>query len=207
MDDFAFEPWVKYPPLTKKRLSVIGVLIRDTRDKTVLLHEPEEGDNAWSLGCRVYARTCAQFRKASTQFDWLSILQESKALRFTFAAGGVPLKFYRGDVGDAPGRCKVISDAEAAAQQLLFDLGELQDDDRLLRLVVEADSDGKTTTVTLAELDKSGRLTGKYVIPFDVEADALPALPPAVDPGPPPIMPLPQKDANQEEKRREGNVG
>jgi hypothetical protein len=205
MDDF--EPWVKYPALTKKRLSLVAATMRDVRDATVLLHDTDSGDNAWSLGCRVYARTCFTLRRSAGQFDWLSVLHENEALRFTFAVGGVPLKFYRGDIEGAPGHCKVMSDAEAAAKQLLLDLGEIRDDGRLLRLVVAAGSDGRTLNVTLTELDKTGRLTGKYVIPFDAESDTLPALPPAVDPGPPPIQPLRQADTGGQQKRREGNGG
>ena len=60
-----FEPWRKYPDLTRDRLSVIATMIRDVRHGCVLLHDPDEGDGPWSLGCRAYERICLAIRKAS----------------------------------------------------------------------------------------------------------------------------------------------
>ena len=54
-----FEPWQKYPDLTRDRLSVIATIIRDVRHRCVMLHEPDEGDGPWSLGCRAYEETRA----------------------------------------------------------------------------------------------------------------------------------------------------
>jgi hypothetical protein len=208
MDDF--EPWAKYPGLTKKRLSAVASFMRDARNGAIPLHDPNSGDSAWSLGCRIYARTCFALRKQSEINDWLSVLQESEALRFTFSIGRVPLKFYRGDVGDAPGHCKVISDAESAARQLLLDLGEIALDDLLLRLVVKTDLQGRTIGVVLTELDNAGRLTGQYSIPFDDDGQsALPALSPGIDPGPPPLTIRTDGAHAGEERqpRRERNAG
>jgi hypothetical protein len=208
MDEF--EPWAKYPGLTKGRLSAVASLMRDVRDTALSVHEPDAGDNAWSLGCRVYARTCFTLRRQSEANDWLDVLQEAEALRFTFSIGRVPLKFYRGDVGDAPGHCRVVSDAESAAQQLLLDLGEIALDDRLLRLAVTTDTQGRTLGVVLAEMDKTGRVTGQYSIPFDDDGqNAVPALSPGIDPGPPPLTIRNVGDNVGEERqpRRERNAG
>ena len=198
-----FKPWAKHPALTEQRLATVAAIMRDVRNKAADLHDAAEGDNAWSRGCRVYARTCFALRRSAAEFDWLSVLPESEALRFTFAVGRVPLKFYRGDASDAPGHCKIMSDAEAAAQQLLLDLGEIPDDGHLLRLVVESDSEGRTLTVTLIELDKAGALTGKYVIPSISGTDVIPALARGIDPGPPQIQPLPRVEDRK--RRSEGN--
>jgi len=206
--DQNFEPWAKYPALTKQRLSAIAVAMRDVRDQTVPLHDVAAGDNAWSLGCRIYARTLFALRRASETREWLTILPESEALRFTFAIGGVPLKFYRGDVEDAPGHCRIISEAESLARQLLLDLEGIAIEDRLLRLVVDTNAEGSTLSVTLIEMDKSGRLTGRYSIPFDADGErAISILPPGVDPGPPSIRPLASIDQDEEKKRGERNAG
>ena len=184
--------------------------MRGVRDTALSVHEPDAGDNAWSLGCRIYARTCFTLRRQSEANDWLDVLQEAEALRFTFSIGRVPLKFYRGDVGDAPGHCRVVSDAESAAQQLLLDLGEIALDDRLLRLAVTTDTQGRTLGVVLAEMDKTGRVTGQYSIPFDDDVqNAVPALSPGIDPGPPPLTIRNVGDNVGEERqpRRERNAG
>jgi hypothetical protein len=81
MDDFI--PWIKYPALTQKRLVWVAVKMRDARDGAAELHDPKSGDNAWSLGCRVYARTCFMFRKSAEGLDWLEVIKENEALRFT----------------------------------------------------------------------------------------------------------------------------
>jgi hypothetical protein len=204
-----FEPWLKYPGLTRERLSSVAVVMRQVRDNAVLLHDPAGGDSQWSLGCRVYARTCFTLREFAKKHDWLAVVEENEALRFTFSIGRVPLKFYRGDVEDAPGHCRVISEAESIARQLLLDLDGIAVEDRLLRLVVAVSGDGQTQSVTLTELEKGGALTGKFVIPFDEEfADTRTILPPGVDPGPPPIQPR-DRISNEEEnrdKRKERNV-
>jgi len=204
-----FEPWMKYPPLTRQRLSALAGVMREVREKAVPLHDPHAGDNPWSLGCRIYARTCFALREFSAKHDWLAILPENEALRFTFSIGRVPLKFYRGDVGDAPGHCKVLSDAEALAKQLLLDLEGIEVGDRLLRLVVAGkDVEGQAVSVILTELDKGGKLTGKYLIPFDAdEGTALSMLAPGIDPGPPSVQPLPQAGgaSEQQDKRRKRN--
>src|SRR5690242_10647454 len=83
-----FEPWSKYPDLTKDRLTVIAEIIRKVRHEAVLAHEPEKGDTAWGLGCRVYERTCKELRDEAPKYpDWFAILPEARPLQFSFAIG------------------------------------------------------------------------------------------------------------------------
>src|SRR5271168_3176404 len=99
-----FEPWPKYPPLEKDRLIAIANILQTVRHEAVLLHEPGAGDNPWSLGCRVYVRECHAVRAAAQRYPWLTILNEAETLRFTFAIGTIPVRFYTGDAEAAPGR-------------------------------------------------------------------------------------------------------
>src|SRR5277367_815151 len=99
-----FEPWLYYPSLTKERLVAVATLMRAARDGAVLLHDPEAGDTRWSLGCRIYDRIRGQIRKARLAMLWLSVIPESHPLRFTFTIGDLPLKFYKGEAEDVPGK-------------------------------------------------------------------------------------------------------
>ncbi|MGA2722922.1 MAG: hypothetical protein ABSG79_10970 [Bryobacteraceae bacterium] len=194
--DEELKPWLKYSALTEERLSILANVIRNTRDQTIPLHDAAAGDNEWSLGCRIYARTCHALRSAAETYEWLTILPEKEALRFTFAVGMVPLKFYRGDVGDPPEHCCIVSEAEAYSRQLLLDLEGIEIEDRLLRLVVETGIGGFALNVTLVEMEKTGSPTGKYTIPFNMEAgQAIPLQPKPVDL--PPMQLEPQEVAKE----------
>lgn len=161
-----FEPWISYPSLTPDRLKTVASIIRDTRNATVFLHEPLEGDTAWSLGCRVYSRTIAKIRSASLEMPWLRVLPESQNLKFTFSIGRLPIKFYKGDPEDIPDKCLVRSFSELAQMKLAFDL-EGVDATNMLRLAVGVDMKGNTTFVTLVEVNELGTPLRIYDIPLD----------------------------------------
>jgi hypothetical protein len=161
-----FEPWLSYPSLTKEHLVAIAALMREARDGAVLLHDPEAGDSSWSLGCRIYDRIMAQIRRASLTMPWLTVLPETQTLRFTFAIGSLPLKFYKGDADDVPGKFLVRSFAELRQLKLAFPTHGVQST-HLLRIAVEPDASGNTSAVTLVEVEESGRATRIYEIPLD----------------------------------------
>ena len=199
-----FEPRIKYPPLTKPRLSAIANIIRTARHHTVLLHDIAAGDNEWSLGCRAYARTCHALRRAATDHKWLTILHEDeKPLRFTFAIGSVPIRFYRGEAEDPPGHYLDVTDAESCQQQLAFEIDGIRLVDQVLRLAVETDLTGEVSHVILVEMDKDGNVTGTYRIPFAAEpANVAPLQSKPIDLGPPPLEPLQKEDKPKERKDR-----
>jgi hypothetical protein len=161
-----FEPWLDYPSLTLQNLTFIAGIMRDARDGAVQLHDVEAGDSNWSLGCRVYSRIMAQMRSASFSIPWLTVLPESQALRFTFAVGTVPLKFYRGDVDDVPQKYLEPSFTELRQMDLAFKTDGI-DSTNLLRIAVEPDASGKTSTVTLVEVEESGIPLRVFQIPLD----------------------------------------
>jgi hypothetical protein len=180
-----FEPWTRYPSLTAERLSVVGYILRQTRHDTANLHEVENGDNEWSLGCRAYARSCFALQAATTQFSWLSILPEFERLRFTFAIGSIPIRFYRGLPDDPPARYLVASYAELHQQQLALTIDGLPILPKTLRIAVETGAMHEVSNVILVELEEDGTPIAQYtilasvgisnIVPMQAEPITLPA--------------------------------
>jgi hypothetical protein len=205
-----FEPWKKYPDLTRDRLSVIATMIRDVRHGCVLLHDPNEGDGPWSLGCRAYERICHAIRKASLTYNWAKILPEKSSLGFSFAIGNVPFRFYRGDPEEPPSHYQSRSYGEIRQIQLCLalDMGDIQSLDGVLRLAVEI-TDLEVSAVTLVEMDGDGSPIDSYQITFD-EGDtnlvSIEAPPPIVTP-PAIAEPLQKEEEKKEddEKRERGH--
>ena len=164
-----FEPWSIHPSLTPDRLSIVAGILRRVRRDAVELHEPLAGDTPWSLGCRIYSRTCFALREAATKYGWLAIVDEAEPLSFTFAIGSIPFKFYRGSPTDPPGRLLDITFGELRHQQLLLDIEGIRPVDKILRIAVETYSNGEAATVSVVEMEKSGVITGTYVIPAEME--------------------------------------
>lgn len=163
-----FEPWSKYPDLTKERLSVVADIIRKVRHEAVLSHEPEKGDTNWGLGCRTYERTCSAFRAEAPKYaDWFAILPETRALQFSFAIGAVPFRFYRGTPNDPPDRYTICSYGELHHQQWCLALEGLRPPDNVLRLAIETNPMTlEVTVVSVVEVDTAGNPIASYLIPF-----------------------------------------
>jgi hypothetical protein len=196
-----FEPWEKYPPLEKDRLMAVAKILQNVRHDAVLLHEPGAGDNEWSLGCRVYARECHAVRAAAEKHKWLTILPEAESLRFTFAIGTIPIRFYRGGATDVPGHYLQHTFAELHQQQLALKIDGLRLVDHVLRLAVEIDATGEVENVILVESDTGGTITETYRIPLDDEAGKVTPLQlKPVDLGPPPVEPLAAEESEAEKK-------
>jgi hypothetical protein len=162
-----FEPWIAYPSLTLDRLTTVAALMRDTRNSTVLLHDESAGDSSWSLGCRIYSRTIANISREAASTPWLDVLPETHTLRFTFAIGSVPMKFYKGEPEDVPGRSQVRSYAELRQLSLAFEMEGIAPT-HVLRLAVESDSFHNTSAITLVEVDEAGEPTRIFDIPLSV---------------------------------------
>ncbi len=162
----SFEPWISYPSLTLERLQAVAILMRDTRNATVLLHDAVGGDTPWSLGCRIYSRTIARIRAATIETDWLRVLPETQHLKFTFSIGALPIKFYKGEPDDVPTKCLIRSFAELAQLKLAFSLEGIEATN-MLRLAVGADASGNTTFITLVEVDDYGTPLRIFEIPLD----------------------------------------
>jgi hypothetical protein len=182
-------------------LRAIADLIRRVRREVVALHAPDDGDNEWSLGCRAYARTCSAIKRAAEQFEWLTVLPEpAKPLRFVFAIGQVPIRFYRGDVDDPPARYLVSTGAERIARQMAFEFEGIPAPDRFLRIAVNTTPSGEAKAVALVEFDERGSLLNAYPIPIAAESriTQFPIRKEGVSLPPPVVVPI-----RQEKRKRD----
>lgn len=161
-----FQPWISYPSLTVDRLTRVASIMRDARDGAALLHDIEAGDSNWSLGCRVYSRIMAGLRRDTLLTPWLTVLPETHALRFTFTIGAIPVKFYKGVADDVPTKHLNPSFAELRQLNLAFKVDGISPTN-LLRIAIEADGSGKTTAVSLVEVEESGEPVRVFQIPLD----------------------------------------
>jgi hypothetical protein len=162
----SFKPWEHYPSMTARRLAAVASLLQRTRDTIVEISEPEQGDSSWSIGCRVYDRTIFKLREASIGCDWLRVLPETQRLRLTFTIGSVPLKLYKGEPDDLPSKTLVRSFSELRQMRLAFEHDGI-DVSLSIRIAVEADADGRTTAISLVEVDGRGEPRRVYDIPLN----------------------------------------
>lgn len=160
-----FQPWDTYRSLTLDRLSTIASIMRDVRNEAADLHDPAAGDNAWSLGCRVYARTLARLREEALNLKWLRILPETQTLRFTFAIGNTPVKFYKGAADDVPSRTLIQSYSELRQMRLAIEFDQVPRN-LMVRFAIEADAFGRTSSISLVEVDDEGSPQRIYEIPL-----------------------------------------
>jgi hypothetical protein len=200
-----FEPWLSYPPLTLENLKFVAALMRDVRDGAVLLHDVEAGDSNWGLGCRIYDRIIGRIRRASITTPWLTVLPESQTLRLTFAIGSLPLKIYRGDADEVPGKFLVRSFAELDQMELAFAIHGV-DSTNLLRIAVEPDASGKTSAVTLVEVEKSGNPLRIFQIPLDT-AKVIEMKPKPITLDPPKLEAIGDSAEEEESAGAEGKAG
>jgi hypothetical protein len=199
-------PWTLYPSLTSDRLGIVARLIADVRHGAVLLHQPDAGDNNWSLGCRVYARTCRAIMEASQHYDWLTIIEDT-GLHFVFALGGLPLRFYKGEPDKAPARSLRRNLPEIHAHQFsLFGEQASPRVDEILRIAVETDSNGEAERITLVQLvedEGEGEVLNSWAIDFDSMPTVVPiekiregvALPPAK------VLPFKTEEKKEEDEK------
>jgi len=152
-------PWEIDPELTKERLETIANIIKEVRDTTAELHEPEEGDGAWSLGCRIYERTINILQGITTDLSWLTCQRDN--LFFLLMIGGVPLRFYHGDIDSPTKRTLKKSFQELHFEQL--HLG-LSDEEYRWRICVETDTDGSTLRILVAQFSEDGDSLNRWEI-------------------------------------------
>lgn len=158
-----FRPTTKYPSLTDERLSLIAEALQEVRNKALTLYDPLNGDGPWGLGTRVYERSCFRLKQLSQQHGWLTVIEEEPKPRFTFAIEGLPLRFYKGSPEDPPPNYLVTTYGELLQRQLFPDFRPL---DKILRIAIETNLEGRVSSAKLVELDEAGEATGVYEIPF-----------------------------------------
>lgn len=169
-------PWEITPELTEERLSAIAGIMKQVRDDTVELHQPEDGDGPWSLGCRVYERTINILEGQAESIPWLSCQRDN--LFFLLSIEGVPIRFYRGEVDRPTKRTLKKSYYELNQEQLHFGF---PDEDYRWRICIETDTDGSTLQIHVAQFNEAGEclhpweiLTRDAVTPFSLSGNSLP---------------------------------
>jgi hypothetical protein len=201
-----FEPWEKYPSLTREYLAIIGGIVRRARSDTADLHDSAGGDNSWSLGCRAYARTCFALRQATRVYPWLKIIDEDQNLKFTFLIDSIPIRFYHGDASDPPGNYLERTFGELRQQELFADRGAPTDE--VLRLAIETDAKGKASTITLVEVGKDNKPTDNtYVIPSERRRKVVPMRSKGIDLPAPTIEPILTEEQKKKRRKRERDAG
>ncbi|WP_449393710.1 hypothetical protein [Devosia riboflavina] len=144
-------PWDYHPDLAADRLTFVGRLIAEGRNKAVERHDPENGDDNWTLGCSAFQFGRFRILNAvdSGAHDWLHVLDRS--LQLVFQIGQLPARMYRGYADDPPGRTLYQTFSELRQLDLLAG----QDDEArelTYRFAVETDFDGSTLAVKFVGL-------------------------------------------------------
>lgn len=184
------KPTDLHPALTVERLAIVAELIAEARRECVALRNGARGDNGWATGCRAYAWICHALVRATAVYPWLTIVEGGgrivteggkeffwTALRFVFAIGGVPLRFYRGEPGDIPQNSLRVAFPELTAKQdaFLFRASSptLLPKPHALRLAVETDDEGVVARITLLQvIGAEGKLVGERWTIFEAEKPA-----------------------------------
>lgn len=179
-----FEPWRDYPDLAIERLVAVANIVREARNSAAALHDPEAGDNSWSLHCRGYIRQCNQVRRYGHSVDWLTIsTPNEEQLEFTLCIGATPLKVCRGEIENCPSRHRAFSVVE---EQLLLQFPGGTLPAAPLRMVVATDARGFVRSISLVEFD-SDEATRYFDIPLNDGGFSIPQPDPVE---PPPIRPI-----------------
>jgi len=198
-------PWEIHPDLTLPRLQLLEALLREVRHRALSLHDPLEDDNNWSLGCRVYARSCGALVRASEHWDWLGIIDPGQ--EFVFTIGRVPVRFYHGD-SESPAANRL----EPASGELL-QLGMGYSDsatDLLWRLAVETNAAGEVSRIVLIGAHTEGGVDVHFPIPRDEKLAVLATLRTPVKRGvtlpPPRVIVLTSKRAGDKTSDDDGGA-
>ncbi len=164
------KPWEIEPNLQKEYLCQLGHIIRDVRQGVLDLHDPDDGDGPWSLGCRAYERTINILEKIAETLPWLKVIRK-QSLYFLILVDGVPLRVYKGRFDNPPGRTLRKDYPELRFRQLSFDQREW-----MWRIAVEPDYDGSLLRITVAQYDEKGNFRNLWEMPLTESIPAITSL-------------------------------
>jgi hypothetical protein len=159
----ASNPWEIQPQLTLPRLQLVEKLLRDVRHASLRLHDPLGGDDNWSLGCRIYARSRNTLAQMESQWEWLRIVKDQQ--QFIFAIGGVPVRFYRGDSESPPAHNLELAPEEMQQMELCY--GRENPFDLIWRVAIETNNVGEVLRIVLIGAHTEGGVDVRFVIPPD----------------------------------------
>lgn len=157
------KPWEVHSALEKERLVTLANIIRTVRDGAVELHQPDEGDGYWSLGCRIYERTINAIHLESQNIPWLKV--NRKNLYFLMLINGVPVRLHKGDIENPGFRVlrRLPLEVEAEQEQLAF---SFFDPKWFWRIVVEPDLEMRVLRIVILQYSTSGDYRNLWEIPL-----------------------------------------
>lgn len=169
------------------------------------VHQPDKGDNAWSLGCLCYVRTCAALSKfeASGQHPWLRVHLEG--LAFTMVIDGEPLKFYTGDPKRPKDRARHGLEQAIAQGRLPFMEAEFATtaDGWFWLMAIETHNDGSVARIAVILTNRNGDIRETWYVPLEGEIAVATTITEqrreGVDLAPPSVGPKPVKTDTTDE--------
>lgn len=197
-----------HPDLQWDRLQEVAQALVDIRDDVVSLHDPDAGDGSWSLGCRVYERSCNALRAMEEDTPWLAVQTAPNSLAFLFLIGVVPCRFYKGEADVRAAQVTRMRGDEVRQLEIAF-----PDDYPAMnctwRFVVETTPEGGPLRVALTRVDGLGAPVADWTL---WTRDGAAGVAPVQD-VPPPVFDLPPPDvgvirpASEEEGDESGGDG
>ncbi len=167
------KPWDVNHEFTEERLLFIADILKQVRNGTVDLHDPSEGDDVWSLGCRVYERSINIIAREAEKTPWLRVIK--KGLYFVMLIEGVPIRFYRGEIENPTTRSLQRLYPELEAQQCIFSFAK-DHFEWFWRIVIETDESGKVFRVVMAQFTESGNVRYQWTAPLSELVAAVPSI-------------------------------
>ncbi len=192
-------PWDVHADLTEERLSAVARLIARGRNDALESNNTSIGDNGWTLGSCAFQYGRYRIREAaqSLGFEWLKIIDGS--LRFIFAIGRIPVRFYRGLADEPNDRTKSQSFNDLRQLSFDFDKDIEISDEKFYRFAVETDDDGSIMAIKFIVFDEFSPPYVIWEVPLGVKVPTIFSVVSDVDEGvelPPPVVGLPGEDAN-----------
>lgn len=177
--DQSLTPSDCHPDLLQERLEELAQFFASTRTQVASLHDPLSGDDAWSLGCRGFARwrNMLIVKARSGDWPWLSIINPGK--KFIFQIGSVPVRFYKGTLKNLPAR--TLAHTHEELNQLSLAFTDTNSSLRSLkwRFAISTDVLGYPIAVHFAGLscENNGKVAHQWSIPFvslsDINIDSV----------------------------------
>ena len=164
----SMKPWEVNPELTQERLCFVANEMKKILEKVLGLHDPDEGDSTWGLGCRIYDRTINILERKATGIRWLNIFRDRQY--FVIIIDGVCLRFYKGKFNAPTTRTLHLKYPEISQNREQFSFEFEPQKKWIWRISVEPDDDGRVFRIMIAQYDpskKSNNYRNEWEIPLD----------------------------------------
>lgn len=194
-------PWDLEPCLEENRLRALAGLLMDVSNECTDLHDEGAGDNAWTLGCRIYGRVCTRLLRlsATRNWAWLRVERQRSDLEISLMVGRCLIRYFRGDA-DNPNQMQLFRAEEM--QRVFGKFIDAPEDSFNWFIVLEKDEKGRAVQVVVCQANSDGETRHRWIAASAVsngDSTVRPIGKPAVDVLRPAITPK-----NTESKIRNG---